>query len=288
MDTIDNVQMTEQNKQDLVDYLSNVAYLIIDIKKEALYKELFLNSELINNFAQERNTKMICLSKIEILSVEQGNSNNFQIQITTEMPNKNSKSSTCCFIKRESSLEFNPERSLSSQIQVLNFSGEATDTNMLSFMQNYIQNAFTPFFNTAQNSGNERNLSNSNQIKSTTMQTLQNKMSELVFLLNQSQKNSDIPSVRLELEGDFKQIYMEIKTKDKEPTVDDFQDKITDDFISKLVNTINRWKVDISGLLKLDRQIAHGNTLQEVTFWKDYENSLTNSIIKNFKKQKNI
>jgi hypothetical protein len=283
MDTIDNVQMTEQNRQDLVDYLSNVAYLIIDIKKEALYKELFLNSELINNFAQERNTKMICLSKVETLSEDQGNPNNFQIQITAEMPNKNSKSSTCCFIKRESSLEFNPERSLSSQIQVLNFSGEATDTNMLSFMQNYIQNAFTPFFNSSQNSGNERNLSNSNQIKSTTMQTLQNKMSELVFLLNQSQKNSDIPTVRLELEGDFKQIYMEIKTKDKEPSVDDFHDKINDDLISKLVNTINRWKVDISGVLKLDRQIAHGNTLQEVTFWKDYENSLTNSKIKNLK-----
>ena len=283
MDTIDNVQLTEQNRQDLVDYLSNVAYLIIDIKKEALYKELFLNSELINNFAQERNTKMICLSKVETLSEDQGNPNNFQIQITAEMPNKNSKSSTCCFIKRESSLEFNPERSLSSQIQVLNFSGEATDTNMLSFMQNYIQNAFTPFFNSSQNSGNERNLSNSNQIKSTTMQTLQNKMSELVFLLNQSQKNSDIPTVRLELEGDFKQIYMEIKTKDKEPSVDDFHDKINDDLISKLVNTINRWKVDISGVLKLDRQIAHGNTLQEVTFWKDYENSLTNSKIKNLK-----
>lgn len=279
MDTIDNVQMTEQNRQDLVDYLSNVAYLMIDLNKEALYKELFLNSELINSFAQERNTKMICLSKVETLSEESGNSNNYQILITAEMPGKNAKSATCCFIKRESSLEFNPERSLSSQIQVLNFSGESTDTNMLSFMQNYIQNAFTPFFNSAQNSANERNLG-SNNIKSTTMQTLQNKMSELVFLLNQSQKNSDIPSVRLELESDFKQIYTEIKAKDKEPTVDDFQEKITDDFISKLVNTINRWKVDISSVLKLDRQIAHGNTLQEVTFWKDYENSLTNS--KNF------
>jgi len=281
MDTIDNVQMTEQNRQDLVDYLSNVAYLMIDLNKEALYKELFLNSETINSFAQERNTKMLCLSKVETISNEEpGNSNNYQIQITTEMQNKNSKSSTCCFIKRESSLEFSPERSLSSQIQVLNFSGEATDTNMLSFMQNYIQNAFTPFFNSSNNGANERNLSNSNNIKSTTMQTLQNKMSELVFLLNQSQKNSDIPSVRLELEGDFKQIYMDIKTKDKEPTVDDFQEKITDDFISKLVNTINRWKVDISSVLKLDRQIAHGNTLQEVTFWKDYENSLTNSKLK--------
>ena len=105
-------------------------------------------------------------------------------------------------------------------------------------------------------------------------------MSELVFLLNQSQKNSDIPTVKLELEPDFKQIYSEIKMKGREPTVDDFQDKMTDEFITKLVNTINRWKVDISAVLKLDRQISQGNTLQEITFWKDYETSLLNSIQK--------
>ena len=132
MGTIDNVQMTEQNRQDLVDYLSNVAYLMIDINKEALYKELFLNSEIINSFALERNSKMICLSKVEHPTEEDsGNSNNYQIQITTEMPNKHTRCSICCFIKRESSLDFSPERNLSSQIQVLNFSGEATGTNML-------------------------------------------------------------------------------------------------------------------------------------------------------------
>ena len=49
MDTIDNVQMTEQNKQDLVDYLSNVAYLIIDIKKKPFirsYLKLGINKQL--------------------------------------------------------------------------------------------------------------------------------------------------------------------------------------------------------------------------------------------------
>ena len=277
MDTnIDNVQFNEQSLQELVNYLSNVAYLMIDINKEILYKDLLTvsNLETIKNFATDRNTKMICISKLD-----GEDSNNFQIQVSSDLQYKNSKSSTCAFIKKETLLEVpNDTKTLASQIQVLNFSGEGNDTNVFSFMQNYIQNAFSPFFNSFQNSvsGGFSNESNKN-IKSNTLQTLQNKMAELIFLLNQSQKNSDIPTVKLELEQDFKQILTDIRAKSKEPTVDDFIDKSNEDFILKLVNTINRWKVDISSVLKLDRQITQGNTLQEINFWKDYETTLMNS-----------
>lgn len=52
-----------------------------------------------------------------------------------------------------------------------------------------------PFFNFYQNAiigGNE-----SKNIKSNTFQTVQNKMAELIFLLNQSQKNSEIPNFKI-------------------------------------------------------------------------------------------
>jgi len=273
MDTMnDNIQFNEQSLSDLVDYLSNVAHFMIDVNKEVLYKELFANSEIIKSFISDRNTKMLCISKLE---TDEPNSS--QIQINTDLFYKNSKSSTCCFIKKESALEINELKNFSSQIQVLNFSGDSSDSNVLSFMQNYIQNAFSPFFNSFQNSVSGGSSNESKQIKSTTLQTLQNKMSELVFLLNQSQKNSDIPSVKLELEAEFKELLNEIRAQGKEPSVDDFQDKMNENFITKLSNTINRWKVDISSVLKLDRQISQGNTLQEITFWKDYETSLLNS-----------
>jgi len=274
MDTInDNVQFSEQSLSELVDYLSNVSHFMIDINKETLYKELFANSETIKSFVSDRNTKMLCISK-----VEGDEANSYNLQINTDLIYKNSKSSTCCFIKKDSSLEINESKNFSSQIQVLNFSGDSSDSNVLSFMQNYIQNAFSPFFNSFQNtvSGGSSNQSRQN-IKSTTLQTLQNKMSELVFLLNQSQKNSEIPTVKLELEPEFKEFINELRSKGREPNVDDFQDKMNENFITKLVNTINRWKVDISSVLKLDRQISQGNTLQEITFWKDYETSLLNS-----------
>lgn len=280
MDTmIDNNQIYEQSLQELVEYLVNVGHLMIDVKKELLYKELFANVEIIKSFVNERNVKMLSISK-----VEGDEPNLYSIQLNTDLQFRNSKTSTCSFIKKDSTIDIIENKIFSSQIQVLNFSGDGSDSNILSFMQSYIQNAFSPFFNSFQSSLTGGNSNESRQnIKSATLQTLQNKMSELIFLLNQSQKNSDIPTVRLELEPEFKQIIIEIRARGKEATVDDFQTKLTEDFIMRLVNTINRWKVDISAVLKLDRQISQGNTLQEITFWKDYETSLLNSkIIQSF------
>lgn len=274
MDTMnDNIQFNEQSLSELVDYLSNVAHFMIDINKEVLYKELFAKSEVIKSFVSERNTKMLCISKVE--GDEQ---NSFNLEIKTDLLYKYPKSSTCCFIKKDSTLEINESKNFSSQIQVLNFSGDSSDSNVLSFMQTYIQNAFSPFFNTFQNANGSASNETRQNIKSTTLQTLQNKMSELVFLLNQSQKNSEIPTVKLEFEAEFKEFIYEIRAKGKEPTVDDFQDKIGNDiFLRKLADSTNRWKTDISAVLKLDRQISQGNTLEEITFWKDYENTLSNS-----------
>jgi dynein heavy chain 1 len=275
MDTMnDNTQFNEQSLSELVDYLSNVAHYMIDINKEVLYKELFAKSEVIKSFVSERNTKMLCISK-----VEGDEPNSYNLDIKTDLLYKYPKSSTCCFIKKDSTLEINDSKNFSSQVQVLNFSGDSSDSNVLSFMQTYIQNAFSPFFNSFHNNinGSASNETKQN-IKSTTLQTLQNKMSELVFLLNQSQKNSEIPTVKLELEHEFREYINQIRSIGKEPTVDDFQDKIGNDiFLRKLADSTNRWKTDISAVLKLDRQISQGNTLEEITFWKDYENTLSNS-----------
>lgn len=275
MDTMnENIQFNEQSLSELVDYLSNVAHFMIDINKEVLYKELYAKTELIKSFVSERNTKMLCISK-----VEGDEANSYNIEVKTDLLYQYPKSSTCCFIKKDSTLEINESKNFSSQLQVLNFSGDSSDSNVLSFMQTYIQNAFSPFFQTFYNHTNGSASSENRQnIKSTTLQTLQNKMSELVFLLNQSQKNSEIPTVKLELEPEFKEFINEIRSTGKEPSVDDFQDKIGNDiFLRKLADSTNRWKTDISSVLKLDRQISQGNTLEEITFWKDYENTLSNS-----------
>jgi hypothetical protein len=158
----------------------------------------------------------------------------------------------------------------------MNLSTEGNDMNVFSFMQNYIQSAFTPLFNSYQNAiiGGHEN----KNIKSNTFQTVQNKMAELIFLLNQSQKNSDIPNVKIEADAELKTRMSDIRAKGREPSVEDFVDKKDDEaFIMRLIDNTSRWQVDINSVLRLDRKISQGNALQEVNFWKDYETTLINS-----------
>lgn len=282
--TIDN-QLSNQDLQSLVEYLSNVSTYMLDSNKDYVYKELLKqnNVEIIKNFATDRNNKLICISKNETDTTEEisngTNGKPVEIIVENDLQYKGTKTASVCFIKKENSnLELSEgAKSLSSQLQVLNFASEGNDMNVFLFMQNYIQTAFSPLFNSYQNAvtGSVEGKSN---IKSNTLQTVQNKMAELVFLLNQSQKNSEIPNVKLECDPEIRARIVEIKSKGREPTAEDFADKINDDFIMKLIDTLNRWKIDIGSVLKLDRQISQGNTLQEVNFWKDYETTLRNSI----------
>ena len=60
-------------------------------------------------------------------------------------------------------------------------------------------------------------------------------MSELLMILSQSQKNSDIPDIQLEIDQEIKSRVNEFKSKEKSITVDDFLDKIGDnDFMVRL------------------------------------------------------
>jgi hypothetical protein len=279
MEQTNDLQNT-QDLQGLIDYLSNISSIMLDLNKDIIYKELLkkTNNDLIKNFALDRNYKLICVSKLDLDSTDGTSSKPPEIVIEAELQYKGIKNSTICFIKKENSnIELGDSKPLSTQLQVLNLSSEGNDMNVFLFMQNYIQSAFSPLFNSYQNAivGGQEN----KNIKSNTFQTVQNKMAELIFLLNQSQKNSDIPNVKIEADPELKARISEIKTKGRDATVDDFADKNDEAFIMRLIDNLNRWKVDIGSVLKLDRQISQGNALQEVNFWKDYETTLINSKI---------
>ena len=100
------------------------------------------------------------------------------------------------------------------------------------------------------------------------------------MLLTQSQKNSDIPDIQLEIDQEIKSRINEFKLKGKILTVDDFMDKISDnDFMVRLQNIVLRWTQDISNLTKMNRDVNQGTVIQEVNFWKHMESCLSNSKI---------
>jgi len=115
-------------------------------------------------------------------------------------------------------------------------------------------------------------------VKIDNFQNIQTKMSELLMILSQSQKNSDIPDIQLEIDPEIKSRVAEFRNKGKNITVDDFLDKIGDnDFMVRLQNIVLRWTQDIGNLTKMNRDINQGTVIQEVNFWKQMESCLSNS-----------
>lgn len=142
-------------------------------------------------------------------------------------------------------------------------------------MQNYLQSALGPLFQSYQNAVIGEQKDSSMNIKALNYNTVQNKMNELVTLLSQAQKNSNIPTVKLEWDPDLQTKMEEIRSKSgKEATAADFE--TNDDYITKLSEYINKWKVDISQVIKLDTELSKGDTLNEINFWRDYEATLKN------------
>jgi hypothetical protein len=272
MDQTNDLTNIQIDYQSLLEYLSNVSSIMLEVNKDTIYLELQRQSnlELIKYFSADRNTKLLCITKSETEGTP------LEFVVETDITYKGTRASSICFIKKENSnIEF--DKSFAGQLQVMNLSNEGNDLNVFLFMQNYIQSAFSPLFNSYQNAiiGGQEN----RNIKSNTFQTVQNKMAELVFLLNQSQKNSDIPNVKIEADPELKARMNEIRGKGREPNVEDFIDKKDDEpFIMRLIDNTSRWQVDINSVLRLDRKISQGNALQEVNFWKDYETTLINSI----------
>ena len=102
-------------------------------------------------------------------------------------------------------------------------------------------------------------------------------INELVILLSQAQKNSNIPTVKLETEANLKSKIEEIRNKTgKEPSIEELSKIYNDDYITKLCEIINKWKADISNLIKFEREVSQGDTMEEINFWRDYEITLKN------------
>ena len=264
-----------QNVQTLMDYIVNLSSMMIELDKDRLYKELTksANIEFVKNFQKDPTTRLICITKND----EENISNETrELFIESELLYKPMKTSTILFIKKLPVIDCTSQAIIKKQLQILNFSSEGNDNSVFLYMQNYIQTAFSSLFSSFQDAmGNEQNPSAN--IKSTTLASVQTKMNELVVLLSQAQKNSNIPNIKLEGDPELKEKMEKFQQEKKTPaTVDDLSEGCNDDYITKLCDIINRWKADVSQIIKLDRNIMQGDTLEEINFWRDYETTLKN------------
>ena len=264
------------NIQHLLDYISNLSNLMADADRDAVYKFLTTKNNLgfLRTFCSREN-----IHNISLVINEDDNPNQGEEYLLESDPSlKSFPSTNIIFIKKIPYLDCSDIKKIKKDLQILNFSTESNDTTMLSHIQNCIQSTFLSLFNSYKEL---IKIEKTSAIKTYNVNQLQNKVTELVDSINKTWKTSNIPVVKLEFEKFYLAIKEKLKKeKGREPTADDFLSVLDDTQLNNLYDCLNKWQAEISQVIKMDRNLSDGNTLDEIEFWVDYI-----KVIKSIRKQ---
>ena len=262
--------------QHLLDYISNLSNLMADADRDAVYKFLTTknNLDFLRTFCSREN-----IHNISLVINEDDNPNQGEEYLLESDPSlKSFPSTNIIFIKKIPYLDCSDIKKIKKDLQILNFSTESNDTTMLSHIQNCIQSTFLSLFNSYKEL---IKIEKTSAIKTYNVNQLQNKVTELVDSINKTWKTSNIPVVKLEFEKFYLAIKEKLKKeKGREPTADDFLSVLDDNQLNNLYDCLNKWQAEISQVIKMDRNLSNGNTLDEIEFWVDYI-----KVIKSIRKQ---
>ena len=262
--------------QHLLDYISNLSNLMADADRDAVYKFLTTknNLDFLRTFCSREN-----IHNISLVINEDDNPNQGEEYLLESDPSlKSFPSTNIIFIKKIPYLDCSDIKKIKKDLQILNFSTESNDTTMLSHIQNCIQSTFLSLFNSYKEL---IKIEKTSAIKTYNINQLQNKVTELVDSINKTWKTSNIPVVKLEFEKFYLAIKEKLKKeKGREPTADDFLSVLDDTQLNNLYDCLNKWQAEISQVIKMDRNLSNGNTLDEIEFWVDYI-----KVIKSIRKQ---
>jgi len=260
---------TSNDVQKLVDYISNLSMIMADADRDQAYKFLFqkTNLDLIQSFASKETIVNLCF----VVNEDENPEPNKEFFLESDPTIKPFPTTTIILIKKIPYLDCTDTKIIKRDLQILNFSSEGNDSSIMNHIQNCIQNAFGSLFNSYQESLKQDKTS---AVKASNAIQLQSKFGELVDIMNKTTKTSNIPIIKLEYEPELKLKMDKIRQEGREPTVEELSEGLSDDYINKLCDIINRWKADISNVIKMDREVKDGDTLEEVNFWIDYEKAL--------------
>ena len=262
--------------QHLLDYISNLSNLMADADRDAVYKFLTTKNNLgfLRTFCSREN-----IHNISLVINEDDNPNQGEEYLLESDPSlKSFPSTNIIFIKKIPYLDCSDIKKIKKDLQILNFSTESNDTTMLSHIQNCIQSTFLSLFNSYKEL---IKIEKTSAIKTYNINQLQNKVTELVDSINKTWKTSNIPVVKLEFEKFYLAIKEKLKKeKGREPTADDFLSVLDDNQLNNLYDCLNKWQAEITQVIKMDRNLSDGNTLDEIEFWVDYI-----KVIKSIRKQ---
>ncbi|MCQ2815661.1 MAG: AAA family ATPase [archaeon] len=283
MDTESKPEDSMENVQNLIDYMSNVSSMTIDIDKDVLYKELSKqqNVDKLKSFTKNDTTRLISITQLDETDSssegDAGKEEDPKIFIDTSLEYKKQNCQTIIFMKKNDKLDCSNKQKIKKNLQLLNFTSDGNDKSVFNSMQNYIQSAFSSLFASYQTSI-ETDANPAVRVKMASLAPVQTKLNELSALINQAQKTSNIPTVNLTPEPDLKAKIDEITAKEgREPTVEEITAAMKGKDTTKINDKILKWEGEVTELTHFTKNIAEGNSMDEVNFWRDYEAALRNA-----------
>ena len=243
--------------QKTTEFVLNVASTILEIEKDILYTALYRSSsqEYLSQFALESSRKVIVVNKSEE-----------EISVTLEVEHKGPSYAILAFIKREGQgvLE---EKSLGSQIQIVNLSYISPDSTPFELLHTYMQNSFMPLFTTykGQSGSAEEESKMDSKIS---LQAVQKKISETMLALIQYQQDVEIPEVVLYIDPYVKEKFTKSKITNSKVTIELFEDRLQDkEYLSALTGCVDKWIHEIRKVTRLStREHLAPTILHEVNF----------------------
>ena len=255
-----NIGPDDPNQNDiqkLADYISNLSMVMADADRDEAYKFLFqkINVELMQSFITKETFSNICF----VINEDENPQPNNKFFLESDPLLKSFPTTIIILIKKTPFINCSDAKSIKKDLHILNFSTEGNDAAIITHIQNCIQTAFGSLFNSYQETLNKEKAS---ALKTSTAVQLQSKMGELIDLINKTEKTSNIPPIKLEYEPTLMEKMEKLKKEKGRPaTLEEVYEGLSDDLINKLVDVINKWKNDISQVIKMDRQVKDGDTL---------------------------
>ncbi|KAM9964742.1 hypothetical protein ACTFIW_004524 [Dictyostelium discoideum] len=214
---------------------------------------------------------------------------NFEIEVKFGGENK----STLAIVKRipESIVEYSSNKSIASQLQVLNLG----DGSPMDTLHNYIHNSVAPFVRSYILSASKDDTttpSGGSADKSITSQNLDKEMKQSIGAVNQKiaeleislyncKQQVQIPEVTLAINAEIKSISKRLKeTTGRTIKPDDLGDKASSpEFLNLLQAGTTTWAKNIQNVTKhnlIENLPSDVSTSQEINFWIELETSLQN------------
>ncbi|XP_052769398.1 cytoplasmic dynein 1 heavy chain 1-like isoform X2 [Mya arenaria] len=260
-----------------VTYLFRVVPVLLDDREEAstaLKNALFdkASTEQIKKFLGDPQSPALLVQRSStkddtelVAEVGEGDSEGtVSYQISCDVHFTSSKITSLIFIKRGGVVE--ADKSLSSQLQVMNIN----DGSPYETLHSYISNAVSPYFKSY-----IRETGKAERDGDKMAPAVEKKIVDLEMGLLHLQQNIDIPEISLPIHPTVSTIIKKCSEEGRKPKVEDFGDKVEDpQFLNNLQSGVNRWIREIQKVTKLDRDPASGTALQEISFWLNLERAL--------------